>query len=202
MNKKYYDERLFLDAGIAHLEAYFVDGSTPPPDILRRFLTTCEANPGAIAVHCKVSYIPCTSTAFGSDHPQCLGVYLITAPLKVFTLPFGCSSRRVEHLSTVDSRRSSHSSWHMLALLARYTPLAAGSTRNIASYYLMESYHSSRHFRWNETRHILYLRWMSFTAYPHTCHHRHIHVHLYLLFPGTSTCCFSSFFFFLIYFTL
>lgn len=66
LNKKCYDERLFLDAGIAHLEAYFVDGGTPPPHVLRRFLTACEANPGAIAVHCKVACTPCVSTAFGS----------------------------------------------------------------------------------------------------------------------------------------
>lgn len=54
LNKKYYDEQEFLDAGIDHLDAYFVDGSVPPPSVLRQFMATCEATPGAIAVHCKV----------------------------------------------------------------------------------------------------------------------------------------------------
>lgn len=82
LNSKCYDERLFLDAGIAHLEAYFVDGGTPPLHVIRRFLTACEANPGAIAVHCKVTYIPYVYTACGSGR-------LNTAPLKLFTLRSG-----------------------------------------------------------------------------------------------------------------
>lgn len=53
LNKKYYDEQLFLDAGIDHLEAYFPDGSVPPPNIVRQFISACEATPGAVAVHCK-----------------------------------------------------------------------------------------------------------------------------------------------------
>lgn len=56
LNEKYYDEQEFLDAGIDHLDAYFVDGSVPPPSVLRQFISTCEATPGAIAVHCKVRY--------------------------------------------------------------------------------------------------------------------------------------------------
>lgn len=54
LNKKYYDEKLFLDAGIDHVEAYFVDGSVPPPNVLRQFIAACENSPGAVAVHCKV----------------------------------------------------------------------------------------------------------------------------------------------------
>ncbi|CAM9154142.1 unnamed protein product [Ectocarpus sp. 4 AP-2014] len=53
LNKKYYDEGLFLDAGIDHLEAYFLDGSVPPPSVIRQFIAACEATPGAVAVHCK-----------------------------------------------------------------------------------------------------------------------------------------------------
>ncbi|CAN0589506.1 unnamed protein product, partial [Ectocarpus sp. 12 AP-2014] len=53
LNKKYYDEGLFLDAGIDHLEAYFLDGSVPPPSVIRQFISACEATPGAVAVHCK-----------------------------------------------------------------------------------------------------------------------------------------------------
>ena len=54
LNKKSYDEQDFLDAGIDHLDAYFVDGGVPPPSVLRQFMATCEATPGAVAVHCKV----------------------------------------------------------------------------------------------------------------------------------------------------
>lgn len=54
LNKKYYDEKMFLDAGIDHVEAYFLDGSVPPPNVLRQFIAACETTPGAVAVHCKV----------------------------------------------------------------------------------------------------------------------------------------------------
>ena len=53
LNRKYYDERKFIQAGIDHAELYFLDGSTPPPQILARFLQLCESVDGAVAVHCK-----------------------------------------------------------------------------------------------------------------------------------------------------
>lgn len=54
LNKKYYDEKQFVEAGIAHKEAYFIDGGVPPLRVLQDFIAVCEASPGAIAVHCKV----------------------------------------------------------------------------------------------------------------------------------------------------
>lgn len=54
LNKKYYNEKRFLAAGIDHHDMYYLDGSNPPEPILQRFLATCEQTPGAIAVHCKV----------------------------------------------------------------------------------------------------------------------------------------------------
>lgn len=54
LNKKYYDEKEFLDAGIDHLDVFFVDGTVPSMSLLRRFIDACEATSGAIAVHCKV----------------------------------------------------------------------------------------------------------------------------------------------------
>lgn len=53
LNKKYYDEGRFTRAGIKHTQLYYLDGSTPPDEILQRFISVCEAEPGAIAVHCK-----------------------------------------------------------------------------------------------------------------------------------------------------
>ena len=32
---------------------YYLDGSTPPESILKRFLQVCESEPGPIGVHCK-----------------------------------------------------------------------------------------------------------------------------------------------------
>ena len=52
-NKKCYDRRKFVDAGIRHVDLYYEDGANPTEDIMQRFLQLCEAEPGAIAVHCK-----------------------------------------------------------------------------------------------------------------------------------------------------
>lgn len=54
LNQRYYDETSFLDAGIAHEEVYFLDGTVPPPHVLYKFIAVCEATSGAVAVHCKV----------------------------------------------------------------------------------------------------------------------------------------------------
>ncbi|GFR50188.1 hypothetical protein Agub_g12348 [Astrephomene gubernaculifera] len=53
LNKKVYDRKRFLDGGFKHHEMYFPDGSCPSEAIIQRFLETVEAEPGAIAVHCK-----------------------------------------------------------------------------------------------------------------------------------------------------
>lgn len=42
-----------LLAGMRHYELYFMDGSPPPEEILRKFLEVAESETGAIAVHCK-----------------------------------------------------------------------------------------------------------------------------------------------------
>ena len=41
------------DAGFRHYEMYFPDGTCPTEAIMRRFLSTVESEPGAVAVHCK-----------------------------------------------------------------------------------------------------------------------------------------------------
>jgi len=53
LNKKIYDCKRFTNAGFQHEDLFFIDGSTPPDSILKRFLDICEATPGAVAVHCK-----------------------------------------------------------------------------------------------------------------------------------------------------
>jgi protein-tyrosine phosphatase len=53
LNKKYYDSKRFTSQGIDHADLYFLDGSNPPPHILRQFIQRCEETRGAVAVHCK-----------------------------------------------------------------------------------------------------------------------------------------------------
>ncbi|XP_066102842.1 dual specificity protein phosphatase CDC14A isoform X1 [Saccopteryx bilineata] len=53
LNKKIYEAKRFTDAGFEHYDLFFIDGSTPSDNIVRRFLNICENAEGAIAVHCK-----------------------------------------------------------------------------------------------------------------------------------------------------
>ena len=53
LNKPQYDKTKFTKAGIKHIDLYFLDGSTPPDDIVEKFLDAAEKEKGAIAIHCK-----------------------------------------------------------------------------------------------------------------------------------------------------
>lgn len=55
LNKKCYNEQDFVDAGIDHVEAFFVDGSCPSLEILHGVIDAFEQVPSdkAFAVHCK-----------------------------------------------------------------------------------------------------------------------------------------------------
>lgn len=53
LNKKSYDRKRFTDGGLRHHELYFPDGSCPSDAILFKFLELAEAEPGALAIHCK-----------------------------------------------------------------------------------------------------------------------------------------------------
>lgn len=67
LNKKMYHEENFVDAGIRHMEAFFIDGSCPPMKILRQVLDGFESVPEgkAFAVHCKAG-LGRTGTCIGA----------------------------------------------------------------------------------------------------------------------------------------
>ncbi|KAJ6658411.1 hypothetical protein lerEdw1_020115, partial [Lerista edwardsae] len=53
LNKKIYEAKRFTDGGFEHYDLFFIDGSTPNDNLMRRFLNISENAEGAIAVHCK-----------------------------------------------------------------------------------------------------------------------------------------------------
>ena len=54
-NKKMYDRNALINGGINHYDMYYEDGGNPTEEIAQRFLQVCEAEKGAVAIHCKVS---------------------------------------------------------------------------------------------------------------------------------------------------
>jgi cell division cycle 14 len=53
LNKPQYDKTKFTKQGIKHSDLYFIDGSTPPDNIVNDFLNMAESEKGGIAIHCK-----------------------------------------------------------------------------------------------------------------------------------------------------
>jgi cell division cycle 14 len=52
LNNKTYEEQIFKDAGLEHIDMYFPDGSCPPDRILQEFLAIMQT-PKVVALHCK-----------------------------------------------------------------------------------------------------------------------------------------------------
>ena len=58
LNEERYNKKFFTDKDIAHNDLFFIDGSTPPDNIVEQFMKVCDdhfENPdaGAISIHCK-----------------------------------------------------------------------------------------------------------------------------------------------------
>lgn len=68
LNKSCYDAENFTKHGIRHYHLFYPDGGNPPEHILKEFIRICEAETGAIAVHCKAG-LGRTGT--------CIGMYLM-----------------------------------------------------------------------------------------------------------------------------
>jgi cell division cycle 14 len=53
LNKTMYDKERFTNTGLDHHDMYYIDGTTPSPEILANFLRVSERAEGMVAVHCK-----------------------------------------------------------------------------------------------------------------------------------------------------
>ncbi|KAL3098158.1 hypothetical protein niasHS_001994 [Heterodera schachtii] len=87
LNTKLYDAKRFTDAGFAHHDLYFIDGSTPTEEIVLRFLDVVDSSPGAVAVHCKAGLgrTGCMIACWMMKHyrltaPQCMGWLRVCRP--------------------------------------------------------------------------------------------------------------------------
>jgi cell division cycle 14 len=53
LNSPEYPAEAFVNRGIAVVDLYFEDCSTPPDEVILKFLLLAESHPGPLAVHCK-----------------------------------------------------------------------------------------------------------------------------------------------------
>lgn len=52
-NKKCYDRRRFIEAGIKHIDLFYEDGGNPSEEILQRFLKICENVKASRTTHAR-----------------------------------------------------------------------------------------------------------------------------------------------------
>ena len=102
LNKKYYDERKLLAAGVNHLDLYFLDGSNPPEAVLQKFLAYCEATPGARPPPPPPPPNPRSSSRFFTPHPT---PPRLTSPTP--QAPSRCTARRAWGARAPASARTS-----------------------------------------------------------------------------------------------
>ena len=57
LNNKLYDASKFTKEGFVHKDLFFFDGSTPSDDLVQKFLALSESTTGAVAVHCKGTFV-------------------------------------------------------------------------------------------------------------------------------------------------
>jgi len=58
LNEEKYNKKHFTDNGVSHNDLFFIDGSTPPDNIVEQWFKTVDAHfkspdSGAIGIHCK-----------------------------------------------------------------------------------------------------------------------------------------------------
>ena len=78
LNKAKYCPVKFAETGINHYDLHFKDGSTPPIELVDRFIDICNSEQGAVAVHCKAG-LGRTGTLIG-----CYAIKVFKFPASAF----------------------------------------------------------------------------------------------------------------------
>lgn len=53
LNKKMYERKDFTKAGFSHYDLFFIDGTCPCDEILRKYLDIMDKEQGVVSIHCK-----------------------------------------------------------------------------------------------------------------------------------------------------